>query len=49
MAIVADDGAEPANTSDVADEDEAPEPDDDDDGEAEIANEIDPDLAKAAA
>ncbi len=29
MAIVADDDAEPANTSDVAEEDEAPEPDDD--------------------
>jgi hypothetical protein len=49
MAIVADDDAEPANTSDVTDEDEAPEPDGDDDAEAEIENEIDPDLAKAAA
>jgi len=36
MAIVADD-AEPANTSDVSDEDEAPEPDDDDD-DAEAEN-----------
>jgi hypothetical protein len=45
MAIAAEDDAEPANASDVADEDEAPEPDDDDDAEAEI----DPDLAKAAA
>ena len=48
MAIVADDDAEPANTSDVAEEDEAPEPDDDDvDAEAEI--EVDRDLAKEAA
>lgn len=49
MAIAAEDDAEPANASDVAEEDEAPEPDDDDDAEAEIENEIDPDLAKAAA
>jgi hypothetical protein len=48
MAVVADDDAEPANASDVAEEDEVPEPDDDDeDAEAEI--EIDPDLAKTAA
>jgi hypothetical protein len=47
MAIVADEDPEPADTSDVAEQDDAPEPDDDDDAEAEI--DIDPDLAKAAA
>jgi len=46
-AVVTDEDAEPVNTSDVAEEDEAPEPDDQDDAEGEI--EIDPDLAKAAA
>lgn len=48
-AIVADEDPEPANTSDVAEEDEAPEPDEDDDTDAEAEIEIDPDLAKAAA
>jgi len=48
MAIVADD-AEPANTSDDAEEDEAPEPDDDDDVDAEAEIEVDRDLAKEAA
>jgi len=48
-AIVADEEAEPANTSDVADEDEVPELDDDDDADVAAETEIDPDLAKAAA
>jgi uncharacterized protein (TIGR02300 family) len=48
-AIVADEDAEPVNTADAAEEDEAPEPDDDDDADAEAEIEIDPDLAKAAA
>jgi len=48
-AIVADEDAEPVNTSEVAEEDEAPEPDDEDDADVEAEIEIDPDLAKAAA
>ena len=48
-AIVADEDAEPVNTSEVAEEDEAPEPDDEDDADVKAEIEIDPDLAKAAA
>jgi uncharacterized protein (TIGR02300 family) len=48
-AIVADEDAEPVNTADATEEDEAPEPDDDDDADADAEIEIDPDLAKAAA
>lgn len=48
-AIVADEDAEPVNTADATEEDEAPDPNDDDDADAEAEIEIDPDLAKAAA
>ena len=47
-AIVADEGPEPANASDGAEDDEAPEPDEDDDAKSDTEIEIDPDLAKAA-